>query len=162
MAVKAAVLSCSLYGPVFPQQSIAACCLQAVDENGRVVISRPSEALDYFAIRFMHSVALSPVTDYYSIRNCRIYLDKTIYQDFGAGLPHMAEPGQTMRTEGGEIILDGFNRELPEFDVRVGRVARHTLLLYEKGSENAQEIPFDALAEPGRTLHFRIAEDCPG
>lgn len=156
------IILCFLSVFACAQFSRAACCLQVTDENGKVVLNRQADKMKSFAIRFIHSVALSPVTDFYIIKDCKIYLDKTIYHDFGAGLPHMAEPGQTMRTEGGEIILDGFNRELQEFDVRIGRVAKHALLLYEDDSEKAHEVPLDSLSVPGKALNFRISENCPG
>lgn len=153
-------IACAISFPC--RDSVASCCLQIRNEEGKLLLSAPARENDMFAIRFIHSVALSPVTDFYRIKDCRIFLEKTVYHDFGAGLPHMAEAGQTMKTEGGEIILDGFNRELPEFDVRVGRVAQHALLLYESGKdvEKAREIPFDSLAKPGSALHFGTSRDC--
>ncbi len=82
-----------------------------------------------FGIRYLHSVASSPVEDWFSVTDGCIYLAKTIYQDFGAVLPHMPQDGQRMYTEKGHIVISGFRRRLPRFDLRVGRIAQHTFLL---------------------------------
>lgn len=114
---------------------------------------------DGFAIRFIHSVAKTPVTDYFIVRDGKIILDKTIYHDFGAGLPHSPEEGQKMKAEHGEISITGFNREIPELALRVGRVAQHALLLFQEGSSGNMEttaIPLATLAKPGSVILFKI------
>ena len=134
-------------------------CLCIGDMEGKTVFKRAMKEGDGFAIRFTHSVALTPVTDYYKIIDGSIYLDKTEYQDFGAGLPHNPEGEEKMRTEHGKIIIEGFNRKLPEFDVRVGRVASHRLLLFP-GQNREEELALDTVAAPGAALHFYITEKC--
>lgn len=111
-----------------------------------------------FAIRYTHSVALTPVTDYFLVSAGNIMLDKTIYRDFGAGLPHAPEGAQSMRTEGGQIIISGFNRVLPEFTVRVGRIAGHELLLPSQNGQT-KSVRLDSLAKAGSPLTFRIARE---
>ena len=103
------------------------------DSSGRELFSRPAPDGSEFAIRYRHSVALSPVEDWFSVSGGCIYLEKTVYQDFGAGLPHQPGPGQRMYTENGKVVISGYHMALPSFDVRVGRVANHTLLLPEEG-----------------------------
>ncbi len=108
-----------------------------------------------FGIRFIHSVAKSPVEDWYCIHEADLYLEKTIYEDFGAGLPHNADPGQRMHFEKGKIVIDGFHRKLPEFTVRVGRIAEHTLLFPQDNGQH-QEIDLKKLATPGSPLTFTL------
>ncbi|MCR5814230.1 MAG: DUF1850 domain-containing protein [Desulfovibrio sp.] len=109
-----------------------------------------------FGIRFIHSVAKSPVEDWYCVHEDALYLEKTIYQDFGAGLPHSADAGQNMRFEKDKIVIEGFHRKLPEFTVRVGRIAEHTLLFPQNNGSN-QELTLKELAAPGSPLTFTLS-----
>lgn len=130
------------------------------NENGQTLLAVPLAEGEQFAIRYRHSVAQTPVTDYFVIKNGEIWLDHTIYHDFGAGLPHTPEHGQTMRQKHGELILNGFNRRLPVFELRVGRVAGHRLLLYDKkdGRSIVQDIALDQLAPPGSAITFSAGQ----
>lgn len=108
-----------------------------------------------FGLRYTHSVALSPVEDFFRLHCDGIWLDKTIYRDFGAGLPTAPEGSQLMRFGNGEIEISGINRKLPEFSLRVGRVAGHVLFFPEDGEKAGNlEIPLDSLAAPGSALTF--------
>lgn len=133
--------------------------LALVGENGQTLYSAPVKNGDTFAIRYQHSVALSPVTDYFVIRDNEIWLDKTVYQDFGAGLPHEPGPGQKLSQRNGRLELSGFNRKLGSFQLRVGRVANHVLML---GPQNAKkrhdwlEVPLNEYARPGSAITFVV------
>ncbi|MDE5833235.1 MAG: DUF1850 domain-containing protein [Desulfovibrio sp.] len=118
--------------------------------DGSEVLERPMKPGEGFAIRYTHSVALSPVTDYFVIENGDIYIDATVYEDFGAGLPHETFGDQKMKTEDGRIVLTGLKRKVSPLDLRVGRIANHTLILDDG------EIPLKKLAKPGQTLTFKI------
>lgn len=133
--------------------------LRVTDADGRTRILLPLGNGGEFGIRYIHSVALTPVTDWFTVSDGCLYLEKTVYQDFGAGLPHMPEGGQRMSTGNGKVVISGFHRALPRFDLRVGRVARHTLLLPAPGG-GRHELPLDRVAPPGSALTFRI-EDRP-
>ncbi len=144
--------------PVFlPDSSLAQdkYLLALVNDNGKILFKQAIRNNDQFAIRFTHSVAKTPVTDYFMIRDGKIFLDKTIYHDFGAGLPHAPEDGQKMKAEHGEISITGFNREIPDLEVRVGRIANHKLLLFQK-SGKTREIPLKKLSKPGSVIIFKI------
>ena len=47
---------------------------------------------DWVRIRYIHSVAKSPVEDWFRVSQQTIFLERTVYQDFGAGLPHTPGP----------------------------------------------------------------------
>lgn len=133
------------------------------DESGQRLFDCPMQDNGCFGIRYVHSVAQTPVEDWFCIRQKQIHLEATIYQDFGAGLPHSAGEGQKMTFENGHIRLDGFQTLLPSFDVRVGRVARHTLLLPRNATRESignggerRTIPLDSLLPPGRAITFSI------
>ena len=124
------------------------------DAAGATLYSTPVENGTEFAIRYTHSVALTPVTDYFFIRDNSIWLDRTEYQDFGAGLPHTPEHGQKMRASHGMLTLSGYNRELGSFQLRVGRIANHILLI--KSGNKWHEVPLDSLTAPGSAITFAV------
>lgn len=124
------------------------------DAAGATLYSMPVHDGSEFAIRYTHSVALTPVTDYFFIRNNSIWLDKTEYQDFGAGLPHTPEPGQQMRAENGKLSISGYNRDLGSFQLRVGRVAGHKLLI--RSGDKWVEVSLDDLTVPGSAITFLV------
>lgn len=128
--------------------------LRVTDADGGTRLLLPLGNGSTFAIRYIHSVARTPVEDWFAVSDGCLYLEKTVYQDFGAGLPHMPEGGQRMTTADGHVIISGFHRALPRFDLRVGRIARHTLILPDAGGW--RELPLDRLAAPGSALTFRM------
>lgn len=129
--------------------------------EGHVLYSYPVKNGSVFGIRYLHSVALSPVTDYFLIKEGGIWLDRTVYEDFGAGLPHMPEGKQVMRTHKGKISISGYDKNLGSFQLRVGRVANHILLLMpgrplDSQGPHWQELPLDKIAEPGSAITFAV------
>lgn len=129
--------------------------LCVLDAGGAVLGAWSMDEGQGFSVRYTHSVALTPVEDYFVIRDGIIHLDKTVYQDFGAGLPSAPESGQSMDSGNGRIVMSGYDRPLPRFDVRVGRVAGHVLLLPAQGG--TREIPLADLAPAGSALTFTFA-----
>lgn len=125
------------------------------DSAGKELLAVPMEEGDEFAIRYIHSVAQSPVEDWFSVEDNTIFLEKTVYQDFGAGLPHEADEGQVMGFGDGHISISGFHRPLPTFDQRVGRIANHTLLLEQENAAR-REIPLNTLVRPGQAITFSV------
>lgn len=125
------------------------------DAAGGRLYAAPVHNGSQFAIRYTHSVALTPVTDYFFIRDNAIWLDRTEYQDFGAGLPHTPEHGQKMRTEHGMLSISGYERKLGSFQLRVGRVANHALLL--KSGKKWIEIPLNSISVPGSAITFTVS-----
>lgn len=86
---------------------------------------------DEFSVGFIHSVNKSPLTDVYQIRDHKIYVVRTIYYGFGAGVQTGLEDGQTLDYgDNGEMIISGFDREMPHLSYIVGTVSDHTLMLY--------------------------------
>ena len=134
--------------------------LHISDGQGRVLQRIPLCSRGCFGIRYTHSVALSPVEDWFYAKGGTIFLDKTSYQDFGAGLPHSPEAGQRMQVGGGMVSISGYDRALPELVLRVGRVARHMLVLPhcchpDAGPvwrDNTEEMPLSRLIRPGSVL----------
>ena len=88
---------------------------------------------DEFSVTFIHSVNQYPLTDVYQIRDHKIYVVRTIYNNFGAGVQTEIEEGQTLEiNENGEMVVSGFELEMPWLSYIVGTVSDHTLTLHEK------------------------------
>lgn len=86
---------------------------------------------DEFSVMFIHSVNQYPLTDVYQIRDHKIYVIRTIYYTFGAGVQTEIEEGQTLEYgENGEMIVSGFNQEMPYLSYIVGTVSDHTLTIH--------------------------------
>lgn len=138
---------------------VAAQTLVATDSSGNPLYCRDLDPENGFAIGYIHSVAQSPVIDFFRVHDGCIVLDRTVYEDFGAGLPSAPQGGQMMRAENGKIIMSGYNLALPVLEVRVGRVARHELMFFnDGGNEIVEKIPLSNLASPGKAISFSIKD----
>ena len=85
---------------------------------------------DWFSVGFIHSVNNSPLTDYYELRNHTIYVEKTVYYGFGAGVQTELEDGQKLEYgEDGSMIVSGFHKEIPDLLYIVGTVSDHTMVI---------------------------------
>ncbi|WP_369073325.1 DUF1850 domain-containing protein [Alkalispirochaeta sphaeroplastigenens] len=81
---------------------------------------------------YRHSVARSLVSEIFIITPCGLLrLQRTVYRDFGAGLPAREAGGFTHRD--GMFVLDVIDLELSELPLRVGRTADHRILTGEGG-----------------------------
>ena len=102
------------------------------DTNEEIARFRVSEG-DEFSVTFIHSVNQYPLTDVYEIRDHKIYVVRTIYNNFGAGVQTEIEDGQKLEiNENGEMVVSGFDMEMPWLSYIVGTVSDHTLTLHEK------------------------------
>lgn len=87
----------------------------------------PGEA---FAIRFIHSVNQSPVTEFFHVYEGRIYLAAVEFQSFGAGMATDIEYGQGFTLPGGGMRFEGINRAIEDLIYIVGDT--HVLLIGEQ------------------------------
>ena len=99
------------------------------DTDEEITRFRVSEG-DEFSITFIHSVNQYPLTDVYQIKDGKIYVIRTIYNNFGAGVQTEIEEGQTLEiNENGEMVVSGFDMEMPYLSYIVGTWSDHTLTL---------------------------------
>jgi len=106
-----------------------------------------------FTVRFLHSWARSPVDEVYQIdAGNNIVLKETVYEDFGAGLPHEPEnPESLMSVENGKIYIRNINRIVPDLQIRAGRfVADHKLLYRDK------RVAFSDIVTRGKAVIFKV------
>ena len=121
------------------------------EKTGALYARYPVHVSDTFSIGFIHSVNKSPVTDYYEIRKDGIYVVKTIYYGFGAGVQTELDEGQTLEYgSDGSMIITGFDRKMDDLVYFVGTVSDHTLTL-----ENGQQISLRNLC--GKNAMVRIS-----
>ena len=88
---------------------------------------------DEFSVTFIHSVNQYPLTDVYQIKDGKIFVIRTIYNNFGAGVQTEIEEGQTLTiNENGEMVVSGFDMEMPYLSYIVGTVSDHTLTIHNE------------------------------
>ena len=115
---------------------------------------------DTFSIGFIHSVNKSPVTDYYELREDGIYVVKTVYYGFGAGVQTELGEGETLTYgEDGSMIITGFNRKMEDLIYFVGTVSDHTMVINE-GREDEQQLSLRDLC--GRNAMVRFTWEAEG
>ena len=114
---------------------------------------------DGFCITFIHSVNKSPVTDFYEIRRDGIYVVKTVYYGFGAGVQTELQEGQTLTYgEDGSMIVSGFNMKMNDLIYNVGTVSDHVLTLCRNADPDGFFAPDTVPDLSYETLNEYLAE----
>ncbi len=125
-AMSLLIAVCAAAFVLFPGKTLV---LESAD-TGDVYAAYPVRIKDTFGIRFIHSVNKTPVTDWYEIRKDGIYVVRTEYYGFGAGVQTQLEEGQELSYgEDGSMIITGFDRRMDDLVYFVGTVSDHTLTL---------------------------------
>ena len=102
-------------------------------DTGKVFAAYPVNEGDEFSVTFVHSVNRTPVTDVYQIRSGAIYVTRTIYYSFGAGVQTRIEAGQTLDYGAdGSMVVNGFERRMDSLSYIVGTVSDHILKIGEE------------------------------
>ncbi len=99
------------------------------NNEDKILASYDMKKNDYFSIEFMHSVNMSKVIEYYRFddRN-NIYVYKTVYYNYGAGVETELENDETMRFgEDGSMIIENINKEIPNLTYYLSSIFDHTL-----------------------------------
>lgn len=109
---------------------------------------------DAFTVSFRHSVNQSMVYDIYSVTGETIYLEKTKYYAFGAGVPTEVEEGITLTyEEDGAMVLSGYHREMPRLIYSVSRVYDHILTV------GGEDVSLGDLCGHGAHILFTVRAD---
>ena len=97
-------------------------------ETGKVYKEFPIEDGSEFSVEFIHSVNKKPLIDVYVIKDGQIFIERTVYAAFGAGVQSELEEGQTLEyDEKGNIVVSGFDTPFPKVTYVVGTVSDHLL-----------------------------------
>jgi len=106
--------------------------LQLIDYKADEIIwEEKINAGDSFSIRYQHSVARTPVIEFFEIKDGKILLTGTEYQSYGAGLPTSAAAGDYI-VENDKFIIKNINQFLPEIMLRVSDYAEHEFIFNQK------------------------------
>lgn len=127
-------------------------------DTGQVYAAYPLKQGEEFSITFIHSVNQTPVTDCYDVdESGMIFLRKTIYYGFGAGVPSDLDPKTTLTYEEGThaMVVSGLDQEIPDFYIFVGTVSDHTLAI------GGQEISLRDLCGRNTKVHIWYGRTSP-
>jgi hypothetical protein len=123
--------------------------------SGQLVLCAQMAEGEEFILSFLHSVNQRPVYDTIRMAEDYLWIVKSRYDSFGAGMPETS-------TEDGKLKLGGdgwlewtVHRAVPEIRLFVGRVAHHSLRLKNR------EIALASLCEPGTSLSMRPLKISP-
>lgn len=86
----------------------------------------PFRAGETFAIRYIHSVDRTPVTEVYAVGRRGLVLVESRFVHWGAGLGYMGE-GRLAEVDG-VTVISGLNRKVGELLLRVGSVGDHRIV----------------------------------
>ena len=94
----------------------------------------PLKKNDTFSIEFMHSVNRSPVVEYYKFDdNNDIYVYKTIYYNFGAGVPTEITGNERLTYgDDGSIIIDNIDKKIDNLTYYLSNIYDHVLKINDK------------------------------
>jgi len=101
---------------------------------------------DSFAISYQHSVARTPVIEFFEIKDGKILLTGTEYQSYGAGLPTSAEMGEYI-VENDKFIIKNINQFLPEIMLRVSDYAQHEFIFKQENYKLYKNIKTETLLQ---------------
>ena len=104
-----------------------------------------------FSVEFTHSVNKSPVIDYYEYKYNNIYVTKTIYYNFGAGVETELENNEKLSYgDNGEMIISDIDKIIDPLIYVVGSVYDHILYI------NDDEIILNELYGKNKHIKFEI------
>lgn len=104
--------------------------LNIYNENGDRLANHKILKDGTFSVSFIHSVNKSPVTDYYKIINNDIYLYKTVYYNFGAGVPTDITGDESLTYgEDGSMIIDNINKKIDSLSFFLSEQSDHILTI---------------------------------
>ncbi len=77
-------------------------------------------------LKYIHSVARTPVSEYFTVKNNSFILNKTVFESYGAGLPL---DGGDFRRENGRFVQEGQNIKLEQLVIRVSRTEGQEIIV---------------------------------
>lgn len=102
-------------------------------DSGELYGCYPIKNGECFSVEFKHSINLSPVIDVYEIENGDIYIEKTIYYHFGAGVQTQLNEGETLTYgDDGSMIVGNIHQLRNNVGYIVGTVYDHVLTVGQR------------------------------
>ncbi|MDW7667636.1 MAG: DUF1850 domain-containing protein [Bacillota bacterium] len=101
-------------------------------QNESIIMTFEVDENDEFIVKWIHSVELTPWEEIFRIGSeNEIILDRTRFQQFGAGVPDFA--GKTVEIKDGYITYGEINQKIPLLPYGISSFAKHTFVF--KGIE---------------------------
>lgn len=101
-------------------------CIVLEDANtGQLLYAQSMRAEDELTIGWIHSVELLPWEEVFRIKDGTLYLDRTRFKTYGAGVP--AETAGKSKMENGWIVYYDLNQYMPELTYSISKRGRHVL-----------------------------------
>lgn len=138
-------------------------CTKGIVENKRLILYNvssgkeiahfPIKSNGHFYVKFNHSVNMSPVIDYYRFNDKNeIYVYKTIYYNFGAGVETELENNESMSYgEDGSMIIDNINKKIDPLTYYLSNIYDHKLSI-----DDNEELSLWELCGKNIMIHFNI------
>ena len=116
-------------------------------QEEEILLTFKVEEGNEFIVKWIHSVELTPWEEIFRIdSNNNIILDRTRFQQFGAGVPDFA--GKTVEIKDGYITYGEINQKIPLLPYGISNFAKHTLVF------NDVEYPLYELVPDGDRINI--------
>lgn len=121
--------------------------LQIIDyRNEKVIWEEKINNGDSFKIKYLHSVAKTPVIEFFEIKDGKILLTGTEYQSYGAGLPTSTVEGDYIIKDN-KFIIENIDQFLPEIMLRVSDYAEHQFTFGEQNYKLFEAVNTETLLQ---------------
>jgi hypothetical protein len=121
--------------------------LQIIDyQTTEIIWEQKVKDGEDFSIRYLHSVAQTPVIEFFKIKDGKILLTGTEYQSYGAGLPTSADQGDYIVADD-KFIIKNIEQQLPEILLRVSDYAQHEFIYNEKSYKLYKSVKTETLLQ---------------
>ncbi len=109
-------------------------------QEDKIIMTFKIAQKDEFIVKWIHSVELTPWEEIFRIDSeNNIILDRTRFQQFGAGVPDFA--GKTVEIKDGYITYGEINQKIPLLPYGISSFAKHTFIFKENEYELYKMVP---------------------
>ena len=115
-------------------------------QSDKIIWEQKVKDGDDFSIKYLHSVAKTPVIEFFEIKDGKILLTGTEYQSYGAGLPTSAEQGDYIVADD-KFIIKNIDQKLPQIMLRVSDYAQHEFIYNEKNYKLYENVKTETLLQ---------------
>lgn len=85
----------------------------------------------HFALKWIHSVEKEEWVEFYEIKDETLFLSKTQFKTFGAGVPSTPKESEQVSLKDGYVVLE-INRSFPSLQLVVSSNVNSTLIINDK------------------------------
>ncbi|ADO76581.1 DUF1850 domain-containing protein [Halanaerobium praevalens] len=117
---------------IFSLNFIKISFLEIIDyQADKTILAEKVDNGDQFSLKYLHSVARTPVIEFFKIKDQKILLTGTEYQSYGAGLPTSNNLGDYILKDN-KFIIQNIDQVLPEIMLRVSNYAQTEFIYNQK------------------------------